>query len=59
MGLEEAVALIKRNTRRLAKRQMTWFRKIPEVTWYEHPYSIENMAKDITRFVQETHGEVS
>lgn len=28
--LEEAVELIKRNTRRYAKRQLTWFRKDPE-----------------------------
>lgn len=32
--LEEAVALTRRNTRRYAKRQMTWFRKEPEVAWF-------------------------
>jgi len=32
--LEEAVRLIKRNSRRFAKRQMTWFRK-EDVTWIE------------------------
>ncbi|SDY89710.1 tRNA (adenosine(37)-N6)-dimethylallyltransferase MiaA [Tindallia californiensis] len=31
---EDAVGLIKRNTRRFAKRQMTWFNRIPDVTWY-------------------------
>jgi tRNA dimethylallyltransferase len=31
--LHEAVDLVKRNTRRLAKRQMTWFRRYPEVVW--------------------------
>lgn len=31
---EEAVRLIKRNTRHLAKRQMTWFRRYPEMTWF-------------------------
>ncbi|SFH48802.1 tRNA dimethylallyltransferase [Tindallia magadiensis] len=31
---EDAVELIKRNTRRFAKRQMTWFNRIPDVTWY-------------------------
>lgn len=30
---EEAVALIKRNTRHFAKRQLTWFRREPDVIW--------------------------
>jgi len=30
---DEMVSLIKRNTRRLAKRQMTWFRKNKEIMW--------------------------
>lgn len=33
---EEAVRLIKRNTRRYAKRQLTWFEKDPEIRWF-HP----------------------
>lgn len=33
--LEEAVRLIKRNTRRFAKRQLTWFRKDPEIHWFD------------------------
>lgn len=32
---EEAVNLIKMNTRRYAKRQMTWFRKIENVFWVD------------------------
>jgi tRNA dimethylallyltransferase len=35
--LEEAVALIKRNTRRYAKRQLTWFRhQLPQTHWLPH-----------------------
>jgi len=34
-SLEEAVELIKRNTRRFAKRQLTWFRAFPEITWIQ------------------------
>jgi tRNA dimethylallyltransferase len=30
---EEAIELIKRNTRRFAKRQMTWFRKMNPDFW--------------------------
>ena len=33
--LEEAVIAIKQNTRRFAKRQLTWFRKDPETRWFE------------------------
>lgn len=32
---EKAVELIKRNTRRYAKRQMTWWAKDKEITWFE------------------------
>ena len=35
--LEDAVLAIKQNTRRYAKRQLTWFRRHPEATWI--PYS--------------------
>ncbi|WP_418983779.1 tRNA (adenosine(37)-N6)-dimethylallyltransferase MiaA [Alistipes sp.] len=31
---EEAVALIKRNSRRYAKRQLTWFGRDPEIRWF-------------------------
>lgn len=34
-SLEEAVELIKRNTRRYAKRQYTWFRREPELRWVD------------------------
>lgn len=32
--VEDAVELIKKNTRQYAKRQMTWFRRDKEITWY-------------------------
>lgn len=35
--LEEAVYLIKRDTRHFAKRQLTWFRREREVTWLNKP----------------------
>ncbi len=35
-SFEEAVELIKRNTRRYAKRQLTWFRKDPEIQWFKN-----------------------
>jgi tRNA dimethylallyltransferase len=45
---EEAIRLLKRNSRRYAKRQLTWFRKDPEITWF-HP----DQVKEIMVFVQE------
>ena len=42
-SLEEAVSLMKRDTRRLAKRQLTWFRSDEEIRWF-HP---EKDKKDI------------
>ncbi len=35
ISFEEAVAMIKQNSRRYAKRQMTWFRKQSDLTFYE------------------------
>lgn len=46
--LEKAIELIKRNTRRYAKRQMTWFRKDPNISWF-HPLDVGN----ILTFVEE------
>lgn len=33
-GLQQAVDLIKQNTRRFAKRQLTWFRRDEEMKWF-------------------------
>jgi tRNA dimethylallyltransferase len=32
---EQAVALIKRNTRRYARRQLTWWNRDREIKWFE------------------------
>jgi len=37
LELEEAVNLLKQNTRRYAKRQLTWFRKNSEIKWNYYP----------------------
>ena len=34
LSLEEARNEIKKNSRRYAKRQLTWFRRDPEITWF-------------------------
>lgn len=35
--LEETISEIQKNTRRFAKRQMTWFRKEPRIEWIQIP----------------------
>ena len=36
MSIDEAIALMQRDTRRLAKRQLTWFRADKDIRWF-HP----------------------
>ena len=47
-GLPEAIAEMKQETRRLAKRQLTWFRSDPEIRWF-HP---EKQEREIGELVQ-------
>lgn len=44
---EEAIRLIKRNTRRYAKKQLTWYRNDPDIHWF-HP----SQEKEILAFLQ-------
>ena len=44
--LEEAVDLIKRNTRKYARKQLTWFRKDNLFPWF-HPDETDRMIKYI------------
>lgn len=44
IDLPSAVAMIKQNTRRFAKRQLTWFRKDDNITWFE-PGQIEQIIE--------------
>ncbi|QTE40461.2 tRNA (adenosine(37)-N6)-dimethylallyltransferase MiaA [Mucilaginibacter gossypii] len=48
-SLDEALLLIKQNTRRFAKRQLTWFRKDKDFVWFDAgaPDVIDQMAKAI------------
>ncbi len=46
--LEEAVYILKRDTRHFAKRQLTWFRREPSVSWihkYEYGYDDEKILE--------------
>ncbi len=48
--LHTAVELIKQNTRRFAKRQLTWFKRDPEITWLE-PGQTEKIIQFIRKKV--------
>jgi tRNA dimethylallyltransferase len=43
---EKAIELIKRNTRRYARKQLTWFNRAPDFTWFK-PGQEEEMLKYI------------
>lgn len=45
---EKAIELIKRNTRHFAKRQITWFKRDPEINWI-HPDEFEKAVKTCQR----------
>lgn len=44
--LDEAIERIKRNTRRYAKRQLTWFKRDEKTAWF-HPSEIELIQKHV------------
>ncbi|MDE6601843.1 MAG: tRNA (adenosine(37)-N6)-dimethylallyltransferase MiaA [Lachnospiraceae bacterium] len=52
ISLEEAVYLIKRDTRHFAKRQLTWFRREKEVIWIDKTIFDQNSQK-ILAFMQD------
>ncbi len=47
---DEMVRLVKRNTRRYAKRQLTWFRRYDEYHWRAAP---ETSAEDLTEVLED------
>lgn len=46
--LDEAVDLIKRNSRKYARKQLTWFRKDTDIHWFE-----PHQAQQVIAFIQE------
>lgn len=49
--LETAILLTKQNTRHLAKRQMTWFRKDEEIKWFG-PEEAQKIEREIREFLK-------
>lgn len=55
-SLEEAVYIIKRETRHFAKRQLTWFRRERDVIWLDkaaYQYNDQQILTDMCRMLQE------
>ncbi len=55
-SLEEAVEIIKRDTRHFAKRQITWFKRESDVTWIdkkEYEYNEERILKAMLQELKE------
>jgi tRNA dimethylallyltransferase len=47
---EQALQTMQRDTRRYAKRQMTWFKADPQIAWHT-PGQLENMRRIIEKFL--------
>ena len=55
-SLEEAVEKIKQDTRHFAKRQLTWFRRYPEVIWVDR--QLYNTTEQIVDYMKKQIKEV-
>lgn len=53
ISYERAIELLKRNTRRFAKRQLTWFRRIDELEWFDltDMYAVDEQVEVISKYV--------
>lgn len=51
LTIEEAIDLIQRNTRKYARKQLTWFRKDPAVHWFQ-PDEFEQITNFIDQNIQ-------
>ena len=54
--LEEAVGILKQDTRRFAKRQLTWFRREQEVIWLNkeaYAYDEEKLLTSMLKILRE------
>ena len=52
MALDEAIDDTAKNTRRYAKRQMTWFRRDPDITWFHGFGDEHHVKKSAVSFVE-------
>ncbi|OLS39089.1 tRNA (adenosine(37)-N6)-dimethylallyltransferase MiaA [Bacillus sp. MRMR6] len=57
VSLEDAVENLKQNSRRYAKRQLTWFRNKMDVQWFDMA-DVPNLSKKITEISQYVEGKL-
>ncbi len=57
-SLDETISILKRNTRRYAKRQLTWFRRIQEIKWLkvDENSNLSGLAEKIIQECIASHG---
>ncbi|MGI9547953.1 MAG: tRNA (adenosine(37)-N6)-dimethylallyltransferase, partial [Flavobacteriaceae bacterium] len=55
--LETAVGEIKKNTRRFAKRQLTWFRKNKSIIWVDHKDALRAVVNKIEILMNEAEND--
>jgi tRNA dimethylallyltransferase len=51
--LEQAISDTRQETRRYAKRQLTWFRSLPDVVWIDGEESFEPMFASASQLIRE------
>jgi tRNA dimethylallyltransferase len=56
LSLEESVELLKRNTRRFAKRQLTWFKRYDSIKWF-HPDYLADVIYHVDSIISEKNNE--
>lgn len=55
-SLDEAIYILKRETRHFAKRQLTWFKRERDVLWFdkkEYAYNDDKILEDMIKILQE------
>ncbi len=52
IDIDEAVELIKRDTKRFAKRQMTWLKKDNEINWFEKDKDFDQILDKAREFFE-------
>ena len=56
MSREEAIELIQKSTRHFAKRQLTWYRKMPYIEWLAADQPVGELLKDCHEKMKEIWG---
>jgi|TARA_B100001996_G_scaffold337738_1_gene289786 tRNA dimethylallyltransferase len=51
LNLDEAIELIKSNTRKYSKRQMTWFKKYNDVNWFDESINDNQIINKIKKLI--------